>query len=141
MSLTGARLARERLRKLVALKAHPRRVDFYQHNTDLMVYMLASAGMETQAISALTTLTTNQVSYRLWVAEREAQAKAMQRKEFFTARKMYRRGISPVSKLIVAQITGKKSHVRKYVVDVLDKRGLYAPKASGVLYDDAKQVH
>lgn len=142
MSSNGASLARLKLRKLSAVRAAqiktpPKRVDFFLNGSDLLVYMLASAGMETNAIAHHCSLTPSQVSYRLGIAEHQARARAHQEKRpFYSARKQYRRGTSQVSKLIISQITDKHSHVKKFVTTVLDRRGLYNPQSKGVLKDE-----
>lgn len=119
------------------VKAKPRRVDFFGNGTDFMAVMLFNIGMESEAIANLTGLTKGQVEYRLRCAELELRQKAQQQKrQFISARRMYRKGISPVSKMIVSQITGRNSRVKSFVADVLDKRGLYAPKSKGVLKDE-----
>ena len=137
---SSATIARRRLQKLAAVreatKTHPRPVDFHANASDFMVAMLFNIGMEAGAISEMTGLTPSQVQYRTMKVEREVRLKAHQAgKDFITARKAYRTGNSPVSKMVISQITGNRSLVKRYVEGVLDKRGLYAPQAKGVLRD------
>lgn len=128
-------MARQRIKKLnevkrvaQSLKAHPRRVDFGANGSDFMVAMLFNIGMESMAIAELTGLTKGQVEYRVRQVEWELRLKAKNEgKKFLTARKQYRKGTSPVSRLIVSQITGRQSLVKKHVIGVLDKRGLMTP--------------
>lgn len=116
--------------------ALPRRVNFHTNGTDFMCAMLFNIGMESEAIANLTGLTKSQVEYRVRKVEWELRLKAKQKRQpFMTARKMYRKGMSPVSKIIIKQITGQHSRVKQFVTHVLDQRGLYAPKAKGVLKD------
>jgi hypothetical protein len=137
MPSSQATLARRRLSKLEvvkqATKTQPRRVDYYANATDFLVVALFNAGLETQAISGLTHLTEGQVVYRYSKSEQHERerAKAAGRK-FVTARKAYRKGKSAVAQMIVSQCTGH-SMVKRYVGGILDKKGLYAPRAKGVL--------
>ncbi len=142
MSLQGS-IARKRLRKLAEVKditkTPPKRVSWHLNGTDFLCAMLFNAGMETWGIAQHTNLTEGQVNYRIQRYEADVRAKAKREgKPFMTARRMYRKGISPVSKMIVSQLTGSHSMVKKYVAGVLDRRGLYNPPASGVLRHDKK---
>jgi hypothetical protein len=140
-TVTGKSVAsiyKERIRKIRELtaKATPRRVNFHTSGCHFMAYLLSSCGLQTDAIAVMTGLTEGQVAYALMKAEREERRKAREAgKPYMTARKQFRKGNSAVAKMIVTQVTGEHSQVKRFVSDILDKRGLYAPKAKGVLKD------
>ena len=134
--MSVATRSRRRMRVLEELtkKTPPRKVNFHALRTDFLVYMLFNAGMETAGIAMVTGLTIGQVNYRILLAERKAREKAIREKrEYITPRKLYRKGLSPVAKMVINQYNSKHSDLKDHVRDILDKRGLYAPQAKGVL--------
>jgi hypothetical protein len=121
-------------RRRVDEKSSPKFVDYHSSARDFQCVLLASIGWSTLAISNYTGLTEGQVAYRIEKSERG------RRKGDSTQRTMYRQGRSGVAHVVVQTITKAASPVSQHVATMLDKRGLYDPKPTGILRHDPRRV-
>lgn len=119
-------------------REQPRFVDFHANATDMLCFMLSACGWTTKAIaghlkSLGRPLTEAQVTYRIGKAEAK-------RGVAMTQRSAYRNGKSAVAQAIVATITAKGSAITKQLESTLDKRGLYAPRPTGIIRHEPRRV-
>ena len=108
------------------------RVDYFANRQDFLCVLYAALGMETAAIGDMLNMTEGRVAYRIAKAERG------KRRSDLTQRKSWRKGKSPMIRALVSQAS-QGSHLGfKTVRKQLDAKGLFTPRASGVLRHNGK---
>ncbi len=111
----------------IAEKASPRRVSFFQFESDLQCPLLAAIGLSTAAIADITGLTVGQVMYRIMKFEGAVRRSGEQ-----TSRRKYRDGKGEIATALIDSVTGHRSTVKNIIVSKMEKKNLYTP-TKGVL--------
>lgn len=111
-------------------KASPRKVNFFNYESDFQCPLLAAIGLSTEAISGITGLTEGQVMYRIMKFE-----DAVRRRGESTSRRKYRDGKGEVAQALISTVTGTRSPVKSLIITRMEKKDLYAPRPKGVMQD------
>lgn len=111
-------------------KAAPRKVNFFNFESDFQCPLLASIGLSTDAIADMTGLTPGQVGYRIMKFEN-----AVRRKGEKTSRYKYRSGKGEIAQAMITTVIGMKSPVKSLIVTKMERKDLYSPRPKGVMAD------
>jgi len=106
----------------------PRKVNFFDFESDFQCPLLAAIGLSTSAIAEITGLTDGQVMYRIMKFE-----DATRRKNERTSRYKYRNGKGEVAQALIHTVTGIKSPVKKLIITKMERQDLYSPRPKGVM--------
>ena len=104
-------------------KAAPRKVSYFDYESDFQCPLLASIGLSTEAIAGMTGLTPGQVGYRIMKFEN-----ATRRKGEKTSRYKYRSGKGEVAQALVSTVIGMRSPVKSLIVTKMERKDLYSPR-------------